>query len=151
MGGKRGFWRGSYTVEAALVVSIVLFVLSGCLFAAFYIHDRAVLQGSVCEMAATGSNVSVQSGRQQAVNAVRSKMTDRRLLGSRNRTGAAFADDKTVQASWNAVYSVPGFVTKYFAGSRLNISQSWKTKILDPADLIWKIRGIGELVFGGDT
>ena len=42
---KRAFWKGSYTVEAALVFPIILFVLAALLILAFYVHDRGILQG----------------------------------------------------------------------------------------------------------
>ena len=38
--------KGSYTVEAAAVVSITFLVLASMLIGMFYLHDRAVFQGA---------------------------------------------------------------------------------------------------------
>lgn len=147
---KKRYWRGSYTVEAALVVSIILFVLSALLVCTFYIHDRAVLQASTCEIAAAGSNFALSQDRQQAVNDAKASLTNSRLLGSRDRSGNASVSNKTVTASWSAVYPVPGFAMRYLASGSLKIQRSWKMQIFSPSEMIWKIKGIGDLFAGGE-
>lgn len=46
---KRTFVKGSYTVEAALVFPIVIFVVIGVLYLAFYLHDKVKIQGLIDE------------------------------------------------------------------------------------------------------
>ena len=60
---KRAFWKGSYTVEAALVFPIILFVLAALLILAFYVHDCGILQGLACETAVAGSNYITENER----------------------------------------------------------------------------------------
>ena len=68
---KRAFWKGSYTVEAALVFPIILFVLAALLILAFYVHDCGILQGFACETAVAGSNYITENERKAAANQVR--------------------------------------------------------------------------------
>ena len=40
-------WKGSYTVEAAFVIPIVLGVVFVLLYALFWVHDQCVLQANI--------------------------------------------------------------------------------------------------------
>lgn len=46
-GGRRGWLQGSYTVEAAFVVPVILGILFALLYFLFYEHDKVVLYGNV--------------------------------------------------------------------------------------------------------
>ena len=47
--------KGSFTIEAACVMSLVLLVLMGVLYLSFFVHNRAWLTVAACESALTGS------------------------------------------------------------------------------------------------
>lgn len=47
---NRYMWDGSYTVEAAFIVPVVLGILYGWLFQLFYLHDQVVMNGMLQEM-----------------------------------------------------------------------------------------------------
>ena len=51
-------WKGSFTVEAAVLVSAVLFLVYGIIMVLFYYHDKNILAGTAYETA-------VISGRKQ--------------------------------------------------------------------------------------
>ena len=146
---KMSFWKGSYTVEGALVFSMTFFVLAALLIVTFYVHDRAVVQAVTCEAVSAGSNFLTSKECSSAAAQVRKQLTSSRLLGSRNLSGTAAVGSKEVVASWKATYPVPGMVMRYLSGNTLRIQTSWKGKILDPADTIRKIRGAGEILTGG--
>lgn len=137
-------------MEGALVFSMTFFVLAALLIAAFYVHDRAVIQAVTCEAASVGSNFITQEEGSSAASRVKKQMKAKRLLGSQGLSGNAAVGTKTVTASWKAAYPVPGMVMKYLAKNRLQIQTGWTSKILEPADIIRKIRGAGELLTGGD-
>jgi len=147
---KSRVWKGSYTVEAAAVVSITVMVLAALILVSFYAHDRAVFQSFVCEIAAVGSNYATESERTSAINSAKAQVSASRFLGSSNLTGSAQAGEAEVTASWGAVYPVPGFAAEYLAGGELAISTSWTSQIMDPTDTIRLIRGAGKLITGGD-
>lgn len=148
---RKNSLKGSYTVEAAIVVSVTFLVLASLIIAVFYLHDRAVFQGIVCEAASAGSNFMTDEERKEAAGAVGKRVVSSRFLGSRDISGNAAAGEKEATASWRAVYSVPGFAIKFIAGNRLPIQRTWTCRIFDPADSIRKIRGIGTLLTGGDS
>ncbi|MCD8336780.1 MAG: hypothetical protein LUD18_05800 [Lachnospiraceae bacterium] len=147
---KSQAWKGSYTVEAAAVVSITIMVLASLILVSFYAHDRAVFQSIVCEIAAAGSNYATESERTSAVNAAKSQISASCFLGSSNLSGSAQAGEDEVTVSWSAGYPVPGFAAEYLAGGELTISASWTSQIADPTDTIRFIRGAEKLITGGD-
>lgn len=144
-----GSWEGSYTVEAAMVFPIVLFVLAALIICAFYVHDRAVSQSIVCEMASAGSNFITEAERQEAMDAVKKQATASRFLGSRNLSLRSSSGKTEANAALSAEYPVPGMVMKYFAGGSLAIQKKWSSKTPDPAKAIWIMRGLKRLIDGG--
>lgn len=50
--------RGSFTVEASFIVSMILLVIMACIFAVFYYHDKNVLLGAAYEASVVGSSKS---------------------------------------------------------------------------------------------
>lgn len=47
---NRYFWDGSYTVEAAFIVPMVLGILYAWMFHLFYLHDQVVMDGMLQEL-----------------------------------------------------------------------------------------------------
>lgn len=148
---KKGVMNGSYTVEAAVVLSVVFLVMASLIISAFYLHDCSVCQSAACEAAAAGSNFFRQKDRSAAAAAVKNQFGKERLLGSRNLSGNTSAGKREVSAQWKAVYPVPGFAMKYFTGGRLEIQASWKCREINPADAIRKIKGAANVLAGGGT
>lgn len=146
---KGRFWKGSYTVEAAAVLSVTFFVLGALILCTFYLHDRAVCQSAACEAAAAGSNFATEKERSRAAASVKKQLNKGRLLGSRNVKSSTTAGTKESLASWSAEYPIPGFAIRYFSGNQRSISVSWTCRIPDPADTIRKIRGAAGLITGG--
>lgn len=147
---ERGSLKGSCTVEAAIVVSVTIFVLSALIICSFYLHDRSVLQSQACEAAVAGSIFYKGEDRSAAAQQVKQSVTVKRLLGSRSLEGYVTTGTKESKAAWSAVYPVPGFVAKYLTANQIGISVTWASKIIDPADTIRKIRGASELLLGED-
>lgn len=137
--------KGSYTVEAAAVISLAFLVLGSLLICSFYIHDKNVLQGIVCEITAAGSNFSTEKEQKAAVNAIEKNISKSRFLGSKNVKGSTSIGKKETTASWSSVFPVPGFAMKYLVGSKINIEKDWKSRKLDPAKTIRLIRGAEKL------
>lgn len=140
-------YKGSYTVEAAAVISMTFLVLGALIIAVFFVHDRAVIQSTVCEAAAVGSNYMTQEERSAAAQSVSGSISGQRLLGSQNLAVSVGVGEKSASAWGSAAFPVPGMFVSYFSGGSLDISCSWESSVLDPADVIRKIRG-AELVIG---
>ena len=46
--------KGSYTVEAALILPIILFIIIGLLYLGFYLHDKVKIQSIIDDTATRG-------------------------------------------------------------------------------------------------
>lgn len=145
----RAFWKGSYTVEAAFVFPMILFVLAALLILAFYVHDCGILQSLACETAVTGSNYMTENERKVAAEQVRNQAGPERLMGSRNSQGHVAFGRSEVYARYTAVCPVPGMVMRYLSGNQLQIAKSWQVHAVNPSDWIRKQRGIMRIRDGG--
>lgn len=143
-------WKGSYTVEAALIFGMTFFVLAALLIVTFYMHDRAVMQAITCEAASAGSNFYRAEDRSDAAGRIQKQMKAGRLFGSKNLSGTAAVGSRESVSFWNASYPVPGLVMRYLTDNSLPIRTEWTSRILDPADTIRKIRGAGKILTGGE-
>lgn len=148
---KSGEYKGSYTVEAALLMGIILLVMASLIIAGFYLHDRAVLQAMTCEIASAGSHVATEKEQQKVIADLRKILTRNRLMGSRNASEQTKSDKNEVSAVWQAEYPVPGMAAKFFIKNKLHIKVSWQMKRVKAAGLIRKVRGVRKLVNGGSN
>lgn len=73
---NRGFAGGSYTVEAAFIIPMILGILFAWLFQLFYLHDKVILNGMVKE------RMMVESSRWEDNGEETQKETDREKLQS---------------------------------------------------------------------
>lgn len=52
---KKGM-RGSFTIEAAVIIPVILFIFGSLLHILFYWHDKNILMGAIHETATLGSS-----------------------------------------------------------------------------------------------
>lgn len=52
---KKYLKKGSFTIEAACVMALVLLTVIGILYLCFFVHNRAWLTAAACESALAGS------------------------------------------------------------------------------------------------
>lgn len=138
-------YKGSYTVEAAAVMPLTFLVLGALLLCAFFVHDRAVVQSMVCEAAAAGGNFATEKERSEAVAAAVHAVSEQRFLGSRGVELYTDMGQNQVKAGGSAAFPVPGMFASFLSGGVLSISCEWENRVVDPAEVIRKIRG-AELV-----
>lgn len=140
---RRRFWTwGSFTVEAALLMSIMLPMLTALIYGTFYVHDNGVMQGIVCELAAMGSNLSQEKNRTAELEKRRKALAKSRFLDTRQVSVSVSADGDQAAASGSGEFYFPGLVRKLFQGSTKKISKSWERELLRPANKIRKVRGL---------
>ena len=91
---KREYLRkGSFTIEAACVMSLVLLVLMGVLYLTFFVHNRAWLTAAACESALTGSMEGIRKDG-QAEQVQRAWKCWLFWSGKSDRTGAGRKKDQ---------------------------------------------------------
>ena len=69
---RRNLCKGSFTIEAACVMSIVLLTVMGVIYLSFFVHNRAWLTAAACEASLSGSMEAVrQDGQAQVAAEIR--------------------------------------------------------------------------------
>ncbi|MFQ6865074.1 pilus assembly protein [Blautia sp.] len=126
--------KASFTIEAACVMSLVLFAVTGLLCLCFFVHNRSWLTAAACEAALTGS----MEGNREDGEPVLAAENRSRELGS-----SGFFCMENLRQQIRAGKKV---TVAYMADARTGIGGTWKmqvqesSKIIDPAAWVWKIK-----------
>jgi hypothetical protein len=96
---KQRWLKGSFTVEMAFLIPMILFLIMGCIRISFYYHDKNIIAGAAYETAVTGSTkVREKDGISESeLNAL---FKERCILFSRIRVQSSVGKDEIkVQAA----------------------------------------------------
>lgn len=140
--------QGSFTVEASMIMGIVLMILVAILYASFYVHDRGVAQGIVCELAAYGNGLSWENTVEQQMEKRKKELISSRFLHTEGIKVTAAKEKDQVTAAFSGSFLIPEFVQPLFLEKEKSVEKTWKRAIYDPADTIRKIRGVKYMVEG---
>lgn len=90
--------KGSFTIEAAVIISFLTFVITGLLFLSFFLYDRCVVERTAAMAALRGSEAVWEKNpiRYQKADEAVSEILTGRLLG-------ADSIEKSVKASGSQV------------------------------------------------
>ena len=135
--------KGSFTVEAALLFSVLIPLLVCLIYGMFYIHDRMVIQGAVCEIAARYGLILPKERAGTELSA--GELLSERLLGTEQIFTENQADEHQAVLSAGGSFVIPGIAAPFMSGT-FSIKQEWNRTFRDPAGTIRKIRGIGNLL-----
>ena len=133
--------KGSFTIEAACVMSLVLLVLMGVLYLSFFVHNRAWLTAAACESALTGSMEGIRKdGQSQEAAAVRSReLGNVGFFGAENLTGQV-KNGKEIKVTYTAD-TISGF-----GGFRWKLTAEGSSRVIRPVEWIRKIRAASEVI-----
>lgn len=133
--------KGSFTIEAACVMSLVLLVLMGVLYLSFFVHNRAWLTAAACESALTGSMEGVRKdGQPQEAASVRSReLGNVGFFGAENLTGQVNGG-KEIKVTYTAD-TVSGF-----GGLKWKLAVDGSSRVVRPVEWIRKIRAASEVI-----
>ena len=133
--------KGSFTIEAACVMSLVLLVLMGVLYLSFFVHNRAWLTAAACESALTGSMEGVRKdGQPQEAASVRSReLGNVGFFGAENLTGQVNGG-KEIKVTYTAD-TVSGF-----GGLKWKLAGDGSARVVRPVEWIRKIRAASEVI-----
>ena len=134
------------TVEAALLMTLIIPLLTAVIVFSFYLHDRAYLQAACTELAAMGNNLQVYEGLQEKVDgAMKDRLTESMMWTKRPKGTAAVSEvGADVQAEGS--FAVPGLVTGLFGPDITQTRAEWSRNIYHPAELIWTVRSVKYVV-----
>lgn len=139
---------GSFTVEASLIMGLVLMILVAIIYSSFYVHDCGVAQGIVCELAALGNTAPQDDDGGKELEKQKKLLVTSRFLNTEGVKVFASRSDTQVETSFMGNFTVPAFIGEFFTRGDLALQKSWSRTIYDPADVIRKIRGVKYMVEG---
>ena len=132
--------KGSFTIEAACVMSLVLITVMGVLYLSFFVHNRSWLTAAAYEAALAGSIEGVQK-------------TDRYMkpLLQKHRNlemwdSLAQRICLTRSAMENSKVSYQADTIAGFGGFRWVLRTEGSSKIIRPAQWIRKVKAASEIV-----
>lgn len=132
---------GSFTVEAALIMTVVLPVLLAILYYGFFLHDKGVLNGASQQIAAQADlNHWKESGTSRLSK--QAKKLEKLTGPSWKVSSSLSVNDSSVTVRYEGSMPLPGLLPSLFGKGRLNTGAGAKRTLLYPADLIRKIRGL---------
>ena len=143
---KRRTLQGSFTVDAALLMTILLPIIVALIYASFFLHDRTLLQGAACEVAAMGSNLAEEKNVESRLNKIREQLVSARLLGTEKVHSTIALGEDNIEVSYQGNFFIPGLIRNFFGSNSLDMSRAWNRERYHPADTIRKIRGLEYMV-----
>lgn len=133
--------KGSFTIEATCVISLIMVVLMGTLYLCFFVHNRAWLTAAAYEAALTGSMEAVKEDGKVYETA----LAKGKELGN---TGFFGTENLTMQVNTGSQVSVvyDADTIVLFAGFTWHLRAEGSAKVIDPVSRIRKIKAAAELV-----
>ena len=131
--------KGSFTIEAALLMPLVLMILIGVLYLDFFVHDRAYLTAAAYEAAVSGS----MEGYKKEANIYETADIQGRMLGSQGLPGGENLSMQT-NAEKNVQVTYRMEIPAGFLRQKWNITVSGTAKPLRPVGWIRRIKGAAD-------
>lgn len=132
--------KGSFTIEAACVMFLILFVLIGTLYLCFFVHNRAWLTAAAYEAALAGSMEGIRED---------GKMADTAEMRSKELGNIGFFGAENLNVRVTAEKSVKVF---YSADTIADFGAfSWKlkaegeSKVIHPVRWIRKVKAVADI------
>ncbi len=140
---KETAWsQGSFTVEASLLMTVILPVLLAVLLAGFWVHDTACMQGVSCELSAMTSNLQLYDDGYAFISRQAVQSGQNSCVWTQQVTPAVEMGKDNGSASLSGSFAaVPEWISRFFPVSQ-EMNGSWARRIYHPADLIRTVRGI---------
>lgn len=129
--------KGSFTIELACLMPLILLILIGCIYLCLYVHNRTWLTAAAYESAIIGSReMLVKDGTPQTAAYARGKLLlAPRLFGAENLSMSADTESKKVIVQFDA-----DTIASY-GGLSWHLTARGQAKAIDPVSFIWTARG----------
>ncbi len=133
--------KGSFTIEAACVMSLVLFTLIGLLYLCFFVHNRSWLTAAAYEAALAGSMEECrEEGKGYETASLRSReLGNTGFFGAENLQNQV-QNGKKIQVSYTAD-TVAGF-----GGFQWKLKAEGHAKVISPPKWIRKVKAAREAI-----
>lgn len=113
--------KGSFTVEASLLMTIFIPLIVSLIYLGFYLHDRACLQGAAYEIAGAGLLCDSTEEAVRAMEAKRRELSRGMLFDKKAIQYKLEGNEKELRVCLYGEVQIPGIVSLLFPKSRLTI------------------------------
>ncbi|SDG35957.1 TadE/TadG family type IV pilus assembly protein [Marvinbryantia formatexigens] len=141
---KNHVLSGSYTIEASLLMGILLPLLVGIIYMGFFLHDRSFLQCAAHETAACAS-LHADDNSLDAQTAAQ-KLIAGRTLGTHDISASASEGTRQIAVTYKGTFSFPGLTLPFFGQSASVIRSGVTLSLERPSRRIQKIRGASKVI-----
>lgn len=141
---KKQLSKGSFTVEAACVMSLILLAVMSMLYLFFFVHNRAWLTSAAYEAALSGSMEGVkENGKVYETAEARGKeLGNVGFFGAENLT-MQLQTGKRVQVLYDMDTIVP------YGGMRWHLQMKGSSEVIRPVTWIRRIKAARDFSSGG--
>lgn len=136
--------KGSYTVEAALLMGIILSVLVSVIYIGFWYHDKSFLQSAAYEAACVASLRKDEDS--YKIGEAAQSLTKGRMLGTGKLQIQTNDGKEKASVIYQGSFRIPGMIVSFFSGGKLGIKESCSLSVERPSKKIQKIRGALKVV-----
>ena len=139
--------KGSYTVEAALLMALVIPLLAGIIYMGFYLHNGAAMQKAAYELAALGSLHYGEKEREEIIKERKREIGSQLFLGIQGI-------EAEIHIGKKRNLQVPGLVMRIFCGNRLEVRGHAELISPQPQKTVMRIhllKKIGEVKDGSNV
>lgn len=123
--------KGSYTVEAALLMTLILPLLVGILYLGYYLHDQAVMENGAWELTTLCIRQEGGKERSEKEQEIRS-----RLLGTQNVSIQVNREGSHITALVRGSLSVPGLAMRFLCRNSLPLEAEVRRRYVDAREIV---------------
>lgn len=113
--------RGSFTVEASLLMVILIPLIVSLIYLGFWLHDRTFLQGAAYEIAGAGILCDSRKEACKAMAAKKREVSQGMMFGTETVWCKLEEDEREIRVSLYAEVRIPGIAGPFFGKSRMRI------------------------------
>lgn len=138
--------RGSTTLEASLLMGIMIPLLIGIIYLGFFLHDKALLQGAAIETAVYASLYKSGEEKKSLCEERANMLIRGRLLGIKAPRVSVNVDTSQITVKYEGKFKVPSMILKFFYNGSIPVKVQKVHSLKEPARTIQKVRGIQQLL-----
>jgi len=137
--------RGSYTVEAALLMTIILPLLIGIIYLGFYLHNDSMIKNAAYELVVLES-LQGEEAKEGFAEERKQILTGQAFLGLKNVQAEVEKGKKSITANLEGTFYVPGMVMRFWCGNRLTLFANAELAVSEPGKTIARVHMLEKLI-----
>lgn len=136
---KMNWEKGSYTVEASLLMVILISLLVGILYLGFYLHNQCFLRGAAQELAAIGMLQDRQEEALALMEERKEEILSEYPLQSGQIRAEIEADGEQILVKLKGAMKIPGMVFGLFGRGELPIEAQVSLNKRDASKIVIRL------------